>query len=140
MVSIVAWQIDIASQHLLQIRNCLIQLPHLCKRQTSSLLQLFGIWLPQEAKTLSDGGLARGGSFGALLADYVRTGGALPAQAAQVMADEATRLLRGADRAAWTRPSFRHKALLYVMLGGDRRVAEHLFRVRPLAAAAAPFC
>lgn len=80
---------------------------------------------------LKDGALQRGGSFGALLADYVRTGGNLPGQAAQAMATEAERLLRAADRAAWTRSSFRHKALLYVMLSGDRRVAEHLIRVSP---------
>lgn len=83
----------------------------------------------QEAKALKDGALQRGGSFGAVLADYVRSGGALPSQAAQAMASEAERLLRAADRAAWARPSFRHKALLYVLLAGDRRVAEHLLRV-----------
>ena len=66
-----------------------------------------------------------------MLADYVGSGGALPSQAAQAMANEAERLLRAADRAAWARPSFRHKALLYVLLGGDRRVAEHLLRVSP---------
>ena len=66
-----------------------------------------------------------------MLADWARAGGALPSAAAQGMASEAERLLRAADRGAWARPAFRHKALLYVMLSGDRRVAEHLSRVRP---------
>ena len=80
---------------------------------------------------LKDGALQRGGSFGAVLADWARGGGTLPSSAAQGMASEAERLLRAADRGAWARPAFRHKALLYVMLSGDRRVAEHLSRVRP---------
>jgi len=45
------------------------------------------------------------------------------------MTTEAERLLRSADRAVWQRSSFRYKAALYVLLSGDRRVAEHLLRV-----------
>ncbi|CAL5221540.1 g3750 [Coccomyxa viridis] len=82
----------------------------------------------EEAKALKDAALQRGGSFSAVLADYLKSGGALPGPAAQAMAGEAERLLRAADRAAWARPAFRHKALLYVLLAGDRRVAEHLLR------------
>ena len=52
----------------------------------------------QEAKALKDGALQRGGSFAAVLADYVRTGGNLPGATAQNMANEAERLLRAADR------------------------------------------
>lgn len=43
---------------------------------------------------------------------------------------EAERLLRSADRAAWARDGFRHRAALLVLLSGDRRAAEHLLRVR----------
>ncbi len=87
----------------------------------------------QEVKALKDAALQRGGSFSAVLADYLKSGGALPGPAAQAMAGEAERLLRAADRAAWARPAFRHKALLYVLLAGDRRVAEHLLRVSLLS-------
>jgi hypothetical protein len=52
----------------------------------------------QEAKALKDGALQRGGSFAAVLADYVKTGGNLPGATAQNMASEAERLLRAADR------------------------------------------
>ena len=52
----------------------------------------------QEATALKDGALQRGGSFAAVLADYVRTGGSLPGATAQNMANEAERLLRAADR------------------------------------------
>ena len=103
--------------------------PRCSRTSERGSVKVLASWLLQEAKALKDGALQRGGSFGAVLADYVRSGGALPSQAAQAMANEAERLLRAADRAAWARPSFRHKALLYVLLAGDRRVAEHLLRV-----------
>ena len=86
----------------------------------------------QEAKGLRDAGLLRGGSFGAMLGEWVAGEGGLAPPSAQAMATEAERLLRSADRAAWQRSSFRHKAALYVLLSGDRRVAEHLLRVNPL--------
>lgn len=83
----------------------------------------------QEVKGLRDVGLIRGGSFGAVLQEWVAGEGSLSSQTAQTMATEAERLLKSSDRAAWQRSSFRHKALLYVLLSGDRRVAEHLLRV-----------
>lgn len=64
-----------------------------------------------------------------MLAEWVAGEGGLSPQSAQAMATEAERLLRSADRAACQRSSFRHKAALYVLLSGDRRVAEHLLRV-----------
>jgi hypothetical protein len=53
-----------------------------------------------------------------------------PAAAAQT---EAERLLRSADRAAWQRDGFRHRAALLVLLSGDRRSAEQLLRARARA-------
>ncbi len=85
----------------------------------------------QEAKGLRDAGLLRGGSFGAMLGEWVAGEGGLAPQSGQAMASEAERLLRSADRGAWLRSSFRYKAALYVLLSGDRRVAEHLLRVNP---------
>ncbi|KAK9915316.1 hypothetical protein WJX75_007541 [Coccomyxa subellipsoidea] len=85
----------------------------------------------EEAKGLRDAGLLRGGSFGAMLGEWVAAEGGLAPQSAQAMATEAERLLRSADRAAWQRSSFRHKAALYVLLSGDRRVAEHILREAP---------
>ena len=87
----------------------------------------------QEAKGLRDAGLLRGGSFGAMLAEWAAGEGGLSPQSAQAMATEAERLLRSADQAAWQRSSFRHKAALYVLLSGDRRIAEHLLRVTSIA-------
>ncbi len=65
-----------------------------------------------------------------MLGEWVAAGeGGLAPQSAQAMTTEAERLLRSADRAVWQRSSFRYKAALYVLLSGDRRVAEHLLRV-----------
>jgi hypothetical protein len=91
-------------------------------------------WRVQEARGLRDVGLVRGGSFAAILQEWVAGEGSLSAQAAQTMATDAERLLKSSDRSAWQRSSFRHKALLFVLLAGDRRIAEHLLRVRPAPA------
>ena len=97
------------------------------------------MWLrtaPQETRRGRDAGLLRGGTFSGALREWsaAASGGAAMAPAtAAAMAAEAERLLRGADRASWLRPGFRHKALLFVLLSGDRRTAEHLLRVRSRA-------